>query len=144
VGVSGFGGLQADPAVDCLDAVRTDDDGTQLELADLRQVLDRPGDPEQHVPQHGQVCGRGAAAKEAAITGQPASLTGGRSLSCLRHRRLPQGRINAVVARRRRASRVNNNDIGGAPDERLDRRYGDPLKDSPVQRDVRSPGSGWM
>jgi hypothetical protein len=34
-----------------------------------------------------------------------------------------------------------NNDIGGAPDERLDRRYGDPLQDSPVQRGVRSPGS---
>lgn len=78
----------------------------------------------------------GRSTQEAAITGQPAVSRGGRSLSCLRHRRLPQGRINAVVSGHRRASRVNNG-IGDAPDERPDRRYGHPLQDGPVQRGAR-------
>ena len=55
MGVGGFGGLDADPAVNGLDAVRADHNGPQIELGDLRQVLHHPGDPQQHVPQCGQV-----------------------------------------------------------------------------------------
>jgi hypothetical protein len=54
-GVDGLGRLDADAAVDGLDAVGAGDDGAQLELGDLRQVIDHPGDPQQQVPQRGQV-----------------------------------------------------------------------------------------
>src|SRR5271169_4462150 len=37
VGVGGLSGLDADAAVDGLDAVGADDDGAQFELGDLRQ-----------------------------------------------------------------------------------------------------------
>jgi hypothetical protein len=49
VGVGGLSGLDADPAVDGLDAVGAGDDGAQLELSDLRQVIGDPGDPQQHI-----------------------------------------------------------------------------------------------
>jgi len=49
VGVGGLSGLDADPAVDGLDAVGAGDDGAQLELGDLRQVIGHPGDPQQHI-----------------------------------------------------------------------------------------------
>ncbi len=45
VGVGGLSGLDADPGVDGLDAVGAGDDGAQLELGDLRQVVGHPGDP---------------------------------------------------------------------------------------------------
>ena len=64
VGVGGLSGLDVDPAVDGLDAVGLGDDGAQLELGDLRQVLGHPRDPQQHVPQRAQVGGRSAAAPE--------------------------------------------------------------------------------
>ena len=48
-GVDGLGRLDADAAVDGLDAVGAGDDGAQLELGDLRQVIGHPGDPQQHV-----------------------------------------------------------------------------------------------
>jgi hypothetical protein len=50
VGVDGLSRLDADAAVDGLDAVGAGDDGTQLELGDLPQVVGHPGDPQQHVP----------------------------------------------------------------------------------------------
>src|SRR5580692_11773009 len=49
VGVGGLGGLDADAAVDGLDAVGAGDDGAQVELGDLRQVIGHPGDPQQHI-----------------------------------------------------------------------------------------------
>ena len=64
VGVGGLSCLDADPAVDGLGAVGAGDDGAQLELGDLRQVIGHPGDPQQHVPQRGEVGGGSAAAPE--------------------------------------------------------------------------------
>ena len=64
VGVGGLGGPDADPAVDGLDTVGAGNDGTQLELGDLRQVIGHPGDPQQQIPQGGEVGGRNPAAPE--------------------------------------------------------------------------------
>ena len=50
VRVDGLSRLDADAAVDGLDAVGAGDDGAQLEFGDLVQVVDHSGDPQQHVP----------------------------------------------------------------------------------------------
>ena len=55
VDINRLRGLNADPAIDGLDVVGSGDDGAQFQLGDLRQVLDHPGDPQQHVPQRGKI-----------------------------------------------------------------------------------------
>ena len=45
---------RAHAAVDGLDAVGAGDDGAQLELGDLRQVIGHPGDAQQQVLQRGE------------------------------------------------------------------------------------------
>ena len=47
VGVGGLGGLQADPGIDGLHAVRAGENRAELELGDLRQVVGHPGDAQQ-------------------------------------------------------------------------------------------------
>ena len=49
VDINRLRGLNADPAIDGLDVAGAGDDGAQFQLGYLRQVLDHPGDPQQHV-----------------------------------------------------------------------------------------------
>ena len=64
VGVGGVGGLQADPGIDGLRAVRAGENRAQLEFGDLWQVIGHPGDAQQQVPQRGEIGARGAGAPE--------------------------------------------------------------------------------
>jgi hypothetical protein len=50
-----------DPGVDDVGAVGAGDDGVEVKLGDLGQVLGEPGDSQQQVAQRVQVGGRGAA-----------------------------------------------------------------------------------
>ena len=45
VGIGEFSRLDADPAIDGPDAISADDDRTQMELGDLRQVVGQAGNP---------------------------------------------------------------------------------------------------
>jgi hypothetical protein len=49
-----------DLAVNGLGAGGPDDDRAEVEFGDLRQVVGHLGDPQPHVPQHGEFGGRGA------------------------------------------------------------------------------------
>jgi len=64
VGVGGVGGLEADPSIDGLHAVRAGENRAELELGDLRQVAGHLGDAQQQVPQRGEIDARGAGVPE--------------------------------------------------------------------------------
>src|SRR6202034_2504682 len=92
-----------DPGVGDVRAVRTGDDGVEVELGDLGQVLGEPGDTQQQVAQ--RVLGRGRE-----IRGRGAAVAAQR-------RRRADGtdqRVGIGGGERGEAGRVVRQDVGGA------------------------------
>jgi hypothetical protein len=54
-GILGLCRADPHPHVHTVDAVLSDDDGIEIQLADLREIIGEPGDPQQRVSERGGV-----------------------------------------------------------------------------------------